>query len=270
MPIVSGQSKKPEGFSIKKAYLFAYNALSTTGWAYVLYITVSHILGGTPAPPINPTAAETARNAIQRLITKIPLTLRNATPLTQAKVQIYNAMPPLLLTCASPELAILEVVHVFLGLVRSPLGTTAMQVASRLTLVWGIVENFAETRTNPIYASMVTAWSIAEIIRYTFYALALLGYEPYIMQYIRYTAFWVNYPVGASSEAFLMLSTVPPLATLFSGSWTIKEYTSPRPFHFLVACFTLMYFMYFLSGLYIMMSHMARQRRKVLNKRKTQ
>jgi len=52
-----------------------------------------------------------------------------------------------------------------------------MQVASRLTLVWSIVENFAETGTNPIYARMVTAWSIAEVIRYTFYALVLLGYE---------------------------------------------------------------------------------------------
>jgi len=240
----------------------------------VLYITVFHILGATPAPPINPTAAETARNTIQRLIAKIPLNLRNATPLTQAKVQICNAIPPSLLTYLDraktlysvvglkvalvQSFAILEVVHVLLGLVRSPLGTTAMQVASRLTLVWGIVENFAETRTNPIYASMVTAWSIAEIIRYTFYALALLGYEPYIMQYIRYTAFWVNYPVGASSEAFLMLSTVPPLATLFSRSWTIKEYTR------------LVLFISWWPGLYIMMSHMARQRRKVLNKRKTQ
>jgi very-long-chain (3R)-3-hydroxyacyl-CoA dehydratase len=160
MPIVSGQSKKPGSFSIKKAYLFAYNALSTTGWAYVLYITVFHILGATPAPPINPTAAETARNTIQRLIANIPLNLRNATPLTQAKVQIYNAIPPSLLTYLDraktlysvvglkvalvQSFAMLEVVHVLLGLVRSPLGTTAMQVASRLTLVWGIVENFAE------------------------------------------------------------------------------------------------------------------------------
>lgn len=40
--------------------------------------------------------------------------------------------------------AILEVLHVLLGFVPSPLGTTAMQVASRLWLVWGIVERFPE------------------------------------------------------------------------------------------------------------------------------
>jgi hypothetical protein len=38
--------------------------------------------------------------------------------------------------------AILEVVHVLLGWVRSPLQTTVMQVASRLWIVWGIVQQF--------------------------------------------------------------------------------------------------------------------------------
>lgn len=46
--------------------------------------------------------------------------------------------------------AILEVFHVLLGFVPSPLGTTAMQVASRLWLVWGIVERFPEVRLSNI------------------------------------------------------------------------------------------------------------------------
>lgn len=37
-------------------------------------------------------------------------------------------------------LAVLEVVHAALGWVRSPLGTVASQVASRLWTVWGVVE----------------------------------------------------------------------------------------------------------------------------------
>ena len=36
--------------------------------------------------------------------------------------------------------AILEVLHSLVGLVRAPVGTTAMQVASRLWLVWGILD----------------------------------------------------------------------------------------------------------------------------------
>lgn len=42
--------------------------------------------------------------------------------------------------------AILEVAHVLLRWVRSPVQTTAMQVASRLFLVWGIAEQFPEVR----------------------------------------------------------------------------------------------------------------------------
>jgi very-long-chain (3R)-3-hydroxyacyl-CoA dehydratase len=38
--------------------------------------------------------------------------------------------------------ALLEVVHVALGFVRSGLGTTGSQVASRLVLVWGILLQF--------------------------------------------------------------------------------------------------------------------------------
>jgi very-long-chain (3R)-3-hydroxyacyl-CoA dehydratase len=39
--------------------------------------------------------------------------------------------------------ALLEVAHTLLGWVRSPLQTTVMQVASRLWIVWGIVQQFA-------------------------------------------------------------------------------------------------------------------------------
>lgn len=38
--------------------------------------------------------------------------------------------------------AILEVIHSLLGWVRSPVTTTAMQVASRFTLVWGIAGQY--------------------------------------------------------------------------------------------------------------------------------
>lgn len=37
------------------------------------------------------------------------------------------------------SLAILEVVHAAVGLVRSPVFTTAQQVASRIFVVWGIL-----------------------------------------------------------------------------------------------------------------------------------
>lgn len=77
---------------------------------------------------------------------------------------------------------------------------------------------------------MVFAWSATEVIRYSFYASNLLGYEPPILLWLRYTTFYVLYPLGASSEAFLIYSTlpsssiVPSFAGWLKGLWGPTDY----------------------------------------------
>lgn len=75
---------------------------------------------------------------------------------------------------------------------------------------------------------MILAWSMTEVIRYAFYALSLvLGTVPRILVYLRYTTFYVLYPVGASSEALLILSSLPtanPLQGLKDGTWSAWDY----------------------------------------------
>lgn len=94
---------------------------------------------------------------------------------------------------------------------------------------------------------MILAWSITEIIRYGFYECALLGVDIPLLTWARYVTplrsnishphlvtcysamsrlldrnqltnrynlFMILYPIGASSEAFLSLSTLPPLSSL--------------------------------------------------------
>jgi len=72
--------------------------------------------------------------------------------------------------------------------VRAPLATTAMQVASRMLLVWGVVNNFpAQTAFSPLYSSMLIAWSVTEVIRYAFFATNLWtgGAVPRGLQWLR-------------------------------------------------------------------------------------
>ena len=52
--------------------------------------------------------------------------------------------------------AILEVVHVLLGWVKSPLATTGMQVSSRLFLVWAVTEQFPNVRFLFVLRDMLT------------------------------------------------------------------------------------------------------------------
>lgn len=74
---------------------------------------------------------------------------------------------------------------------------------------------------------MVLAWAATEVVRYAFYALGLLGAEPRALAWLRYTTFYVLYPLGAGSEAFLIYATLPRTSPLPAGGvapWTPAEY----------------------------------------------
>jgi very-long-chain (3R)-3-hydroxyacyl-CoA dehydratase len=70
---------------------------------------------------------------------------------------------------------------------------------------------------------MVFAWSFTEVIRYTFYALNLVGLNPRFLLWLRYTTFYVLYPLGASSEAFITFATLPN-SRPSEGNWTLWDF----------------------------------------------
>ncbi len=88
--------------AIKNLYLFLYNALLTAGWAYLLFLVVDHYLN-------------------HRAPTELYAVI-------EAPLKLFQT------------LAIMEIVHSILRLVPSPVGTTVMQVWSRLFVVWFIVD----------------------------------------------------------------------------------------------------------------------------------
>ena len=50
---------------------------------------------------------------------------------------------------------------------------------------------------------------MTEVVRYSFYACSLVGMNISALLYLRYTMFYVLYPTGASSEAFLIYAALP-------------------------------------------------------------
>jgi very-long-chain (3R)-3-hydroxyacyl-CoA dehydratase len=69
--------------------------------------------------------------------------------------------------------------------VRAPLFTTFLQVASRVVLIWGIVENFPVS-DEWAYTTMLFAWSLTEVVRYSYFVLALTGQVPPAVIWLRY------------------------------------------------------------------------------------
>lgn len=141
--------------SALKVYLVFYNVASALGWGYVLFLTLTHIfnLDG-KSDAIAAAHAKTATSVISRFLSS--LSLSKITKYSSFESQLPHYLQSVyrrtettftrvgVTTAFVQSFAILEVVHVLLRWVRSPLQTTAMQVASRLFLVWGIAEQFPE------------------------------------------------------------------------------------------------------------------------------
>lgn len=105
--------------------------------------------------------------------------------------------------------ALLEVLHALSGLVRSPVITTAIQVASRILLVWGVVYMFPQSGKVLAYSTMLFAWSFTEVVRYSYYAYNLRGKGvPSWLIWLRYNTFYVLYPLGVASEMIVTMSSL--------------------------------------------------------------
>ena len=102
-----------------------------------------------------------------------------------------------------------EVVHCILKLVPSNAVQTAMQIASRLILVWGILRPVPESRDSLGLPLLMTAWSIAEATRYLYYALNIYDVVPRILVWARYSFFIILYPVGVTGELWAIISALP-------------------------------------------------------------
>ena len=72
-------------------------------------------------------------------------------------------------------LAILEIVHIILRLVRSPLFTTFVQVMSRVVIVFVLAK--IKSSLSIGYVLLSLAWSIAEMVRYTYYYLSIIKHN---------------------------------------------------------------------------------------------
>lgn len=155
-------------------YLVLYNAFQLLGWAAILLKTAQGIIAGA---------------SYSQLYDSVELEL-----------QIFQTA------------AILEVIHAMVGFVRSPVGTTLMQVFSRVSVVWLILYKVIASRDSVGVPMLLVAWSITEVVRYSFYALSLMNSVPKLLVWMRYTFFIVLYPMGALGEVLTIIAALPEVA----------------------------------------------------------
>ncbi|KAF1354324.1 PTPLA-domain-containing protein [Lizonia empirigonia] len=132
-------------------------------------------------------------------------------------------------------LTLIEVVHAAVGLVKSPVSTTAIQVF---------------TPASHAFLVLVLAWSAADFIRYLYLTLNLHGRAPPALVWLRYTIFYPLYPVGICAEWWLMYKSIGPVGKVNA--------LLPPIFYFLLALY--------IPGAYTMFTYMVKQRKKTLGR----
>jgi very-long-chain (3R)-3-hydroxyacyl-CoA dehydratase len=86
-----------------------------------------------------------------------------------------------------------------------------LQVLARCAVLWGYVRPFPASARHPAYTSMLLAWSITEVVRYTYFVSILNGFKPRWLVWLRYSMFYVLYPIGFLSECAMVYLAVGPL-----------------------------------------------------------
>lgn len=217
--------KRREMGVLGKIYLCTYNLLQTVGWSVMLYILLTHY---------------TSTSSVTALWDKIYFNL-----------YIFQ--------CS----AFLEVIHASIGLVRSNPLITFIQVLSRIGLCVILLIGPPEQVLSSIgFPICILAWSITEIIRYSYYFGNLIGYVPYFLTYLRYTLFIVLYPLGVSGE-LICYYTLSQYSKSHSNAYTYalpNKWNFTFNFYYFLICTMLTYFPLF-PHLYM---HMFSQRKKIL------
>ncbi|KAI5465667.1 tyrosine phosphatase-like protein [Mariannaea sp. PMI_226] len=208
-------TQKRQPSSLNKIYLILYNFLSAVAWSVVLGRTISLLASHGPEA--------------------VYLGAGEWTKWTQT-------------------VAGMEILHSILGVVRAPLFTTLMQVASRLLLVWPIVDVFPQVAISPWYSSMLIAWSLTEVIRYSFFTLSLSGFQPKPLTVLRYSTFYILYPIGISSECNLIWRAIKPAGEMHPYF--------PYGLYAILAIYV--------PGSFILFTHMMSQRRRIMRNLKAQ
>lgn len=224
-------AKKGPG-TVGKLYLKAYNLLQTLGWSYILYKFLCH----------------------------------DHFHSDQAHLWQSVILPVMIFQNA----AVLEAVHIILGLVPSNLMVTILQVASRVIIVCGVLLATPETYAASSFglSLCMVAWSITEIIRYLYYFMNLINFIPYPLLWLRYTLFIILYPIGITGELLCLYS-----ATLYArANPEAYSYLLPNSWNF---TFNYFYLLAIIMFTYIpvfphLYMHMFSQRRKLLGGRDSQ
>nr|DBA25182.1 TPA: hypothetical protein GDO54_012742 [Pyxicephalus adspersus] len=158
--------------------------------------------------------------------------------------------------------ALFELVHCALGIVRTSVLVTGVQVSSRIFMVWFITNSIKQIQNENGVLLFLVVWTVTEIIRYSYYTFNLLNHLPYFIKWARYNLFIVLYPAGVAGELLTIYAALPYVrkTAMYSLRLPNKYNVSFDYYYFLIS--VMCSYIPLFPQLYL---HMLRQRRRVLH-----
>ncbi|XP_051266984.1 very-long-chain (3R)-3-hydroxyacyl-CoA dehydratase 1 isoform X1 [Dicentrarchus labrax] len=157
---------------------------------------------------------------------------------------------------------VLQVGHCAIGIVRTSVIVTGVQVCSRIFMVWFITNSIRQIQSEESVILFLVVWTVTEITRYSYYTFNLLHHLPYFIKWARYNLFIVLYPLGVVGELMTIYAALPFVRR--SGMYSMRlpnVYNVSFDYYYCLIVVMLSYIPLF-PQLYF---HMLRQRRKVLH-----
>lgn len=165
----------------------------------------------------------------------------------------FNSTTILILTIAQ-GLAILEILHAYMGWVKSKWKLVAVQVFSRLfivVLIYQLKYLGSPHMTIDGRILVTVAWGFTEVIRYSHYLFTLSKKENPGLTWFRYTGFMLLYPIGVIGELLI-----------------VYQFMAERAWSFdLVGIAVIVIVLSYPIGFPILFRHMLKQRRRKLRPR---
>ena len=205
-------------------YLFVYNFIQLCGWCL--------------------------------FISKVSYYLINSIPLQEIYLNTH-----IILECCQYG-AFLEIIHAILGIVKSNIFATSIQILGRITIV--IILQFFPSSVSYGYFLLSFGWSIIELVRYLYYILSLVQKDfsnfniPYLLIWCRYSFFVVLYPIGVSGE----------IITTWNAKKDFSKYILWKNHDFKLTLSDMVYpaYILYIPSLIFLYGYLFKQRKKVLNR----
>eukprot|EP01080_Neovahlkampfia_damariscottae_P007210 gene7210-11526_t len=213
---------------IKTIYLSIYNLIQSIGWLYLFFRT------------------------LRKNIKKKEQTTWDRTNLILKSFQ---------------TLGILDILNSYFKIIKSSPKVTCQQILARLFITYFVVDKVPKLKSSRTLYPLLLSWSLSDTIRYFYFSLKEIGFQPYWIKYLRYSTFLVLYPVGMLSEALLILETfklqIPsPSTKVTDNIKTREDITTMSKTHNIIL------FLFLITSIPLfypsMFKHMMNQRKKYL------